>query len=218
MLAASALKRKALATNKAAWYRLSLDEFVPRSETTDSLRFGFMDFDEASDFFRTNHEFFPWMFFDEEMQVARTARHMFPCLKDEDRVVGYIKLGIEKVFLLDFGRILNIPPDAAFIYDTFVAPPYRGRGTGATLIGMTAGFAREEGFRSLWCHIPPWNEPSKKAFGRCGFRPVGEVRFVRLLGRELLWKQPGNFPLSHDDEKKSDELKLVETSGRQSWG
>ncbi len=191
---ASRSMRKVLQTNCATWYRLDLDKIVAAPDF--AVDFGFMDADEASDFFKKNHPSFPWMFISQEIEAARSAGHFFPCLKDAGKIVGYIKLGVGKVFILDFGRILNIPPTSAFIYDTFIMPSHRGRGLSTYLIAMTARFAREKGHLSLWCHIPSWNVPSISAFRRVGFEPVADVRFIRLLGREILCNQKGLLAFS----------------------
>jgi ribosomal protein S18 acetylase RimI-like enzyme len=205
------IMKRTLSTRKATWYRLRLNELVPFTQKGVPGSFGLMNIGEASGFFEKNHASFPWMSIEEELETARAADHMFPCVRDKGEVVGYIKLGIEKVFISDFEKILHLQPTAAFIYDTFVMPSYRRTGLGTYLIGMTARLAQEKGFLSLWCHIPSWNEPSIKAFRRAGFEAVGEVRFVRLLGRDFFHKRPGTFPLSTDDAPgKPGELKLNE--------
>ena len=211
MLILSNLARKILRTNSATWYRMDLNGFVPTSPKPGSPSFGFMSLDEAQDFFINHQGSFPWMFVKEEMEVAEAGRHVFPCLRDDDAVIGYIKLGIEKAFVLDFERILYISPGAAFIYDTFISPSHRGMNLGSQLVGQTVKFAREQGFRTIWCHIPDWNDPSKKAFRRVGFEAVGEIRFVKLFGKDYFRKHPKTFPLSIGKAgEKSNELMLSE--------
>lgn len=196
MLILTLLARKSLRTNKATWYRLDLNEFVTVSPGTGALSDGFMDLNEAQDFFRKHHDSFPWMFLEEEMEAARDAGHVFPCLREGDEVIGYVKLGIKKAFVLDFERILHIPPTAAFIYDSFIMPSHRGNGLGSLIIERTAEFAQKNGFCELWCHIPAVNVPSKRMVERVGFKAAGEVRFVKLFGKDFFRKQPRSFPLS----------------------
>lgn len=197
-LVALNLKRKAVNTNKATWYHLCLGEFSSSAHVDASTTFDLMSLNEASDFFKRNHKSFPWMFLERELEVALEAEHLFPCLRDKGKVVGYIKLGIGKVFIVDFERIMHIPPTTAFVYDTFVMPSHRHMGLGTLLVDMTARLARDKGFRNLWCHIPSWNGPSIRAFGKVGFKPVGEVRFLRLLGKEFFCRRHGMVPLSFD--------------------
>lgn len=209
LLILSNIARKILRTNAATWYRLDLNGFVPMSPKPGSLSFGFMHLDEAQDFFRNHQGSFPWMFVKEEMEVAQAVCHVFPCLRDGDTVIGYIKLGIEKAFVLDFERILYISPNAAFIYDTFISPSHRSMGLASQLVGLTARFAQEQGFRTIWCHIPDWNDPSKKAFRRAGFEAVGKIRFIKLFGKDYFRKHPKTFPLSIGKAgEKSSELML----------
>ncbi len=186
--------RNAFMTNKARWYRLHLDGLETHSETEASVTFGFMTFEEAISFFRENHKSFPWMYIKEEMDVARESGHLFPCLRDNGEIAGYIKLGTGKVFILDFGRVLCIPSTALFIYDTFIAPSHRGKGLASFLIKKTSQSARENEFRTVWCHIPSWNTPSVRAFGKAGFEPIGEIRFARILGKEIFCTRREKLP------------------------
>lgn len=205
------LQRRIITTNNAIWFRLCLDKHIPLIQPKISLGFDLMNIEEATDFFKKHHGSFPWMFIKEELQIAGSTRHMFPCLRDKDQVVGYVKLGIEKVFVLDFEKTLCIPPTAAFIYDAFILPSHRGMGLGSFIIAMTARHAQESGFRSIWCQIPSWNIPSVRMVERAGFESVGEIRFVKLFGRDFFRKRPKSSPLSIGKAgKKSNELMLSE--------
>jgi RimJ/RimL family protein N-acetyltransferase len=203
--------RRILRTNAAIWFRLDLNEYAPATQEENSLSPGFMDLDEARSFFKDNHDSFPWMFVEEEMEMAQAAGHVFPCLRDGDVVIGYVKLGFEKVFVTDFERVLFIPSTAALIYDTFIAPSHRGKGLGSLVIGLAADFAHKNEFHDLWCHVPAWNVASQKMVERVGLKAVGEVRFIKLLGKDFFRKRPTTLPLSLGRAgKKSDELRLSE--------
>ncbi|GAB4345967.1 MAG: hypothetical protein Kow0099_26780 [Candidatus Abyssubacteria bacterium] len=182
---------KMFVTNKATWYRLDVENRA-LSPQCEAFEFGLMDFLEASDFFEANHHSFSWMFIEQELEVARATAHRFPCLRDGGKVIGYIKFGIERVFVNDFGQVMAIPPDAAFIYDTFIMPTHRSEGLAKYLISRTVDFAKENGFRCVWCHIPAWNKPSISAFTHAGFEAVGKVRYLRVLRKEFLLKRPRN--------------------------
>lgn len=177
---------KGFRTNEAAWYRLLLKEFVSTvPNPRGGIVFDVMSFEEAFAFFRNNHDAFRWMYREEEIRVARHALHEFTCLREGSEVIGYIKLGVERIFVSDFSKVLLVPPLTAFIYDTFILPSHRNIGLGSFLIAKTAEYAQQKGYHNLWCHIPSWNRASVKAYAHVGFRPVGHVRLFRICGKDL---------------------------------
>ena len=99
-------------------------------------------------------------------------------------------VGLSRAYVTDFQRSIDIPPHTAFIYDTFVHPDFRGRGLAAWAITQTREFLQQRDVRFLWCHIPGWNRPSIRSFGKCGFKKVAHVRHIRLLSTRWFTRNP----------------------------
>ena len=131
---------------------------------------------------RRQHAQFPWMYVPEEIEVAKQENHVFVGFLRGVEFVGYIKLGINRTYVHDFGKIVRFPVRDCFIYDTFVLPEYRGRGLAYGALLETMQYMKARSYKRMWCHIEQWNVPSLKLFGRAGFEKAGRVRFTRLFG------------------------------------
>jgi GNAT superfamily N-acetyltransferase len=93
---------------------------------------------------------------------------------------------------------LPLPPDAAYLYDLYVAPAERGSGIGSALVAARLRLARETGHREGWRMISWRNAASlrtaEKTAGH-GARIVGEMRYVKLLS----WMRARFVPVAADE-------------------
>ena len=80
---------------------------------------------------------------------------------------------------------LELPPEAAYLWDLYVVPAERSNGVGSALASARIQVARECGFREGWRIISPSNSASLRTLAKSGAdtRIVGEVRFVKILSR-----------------------------------
>lgn len=125
---------------------------------------------------------YPWVYFPEEAESAERNAHCYPVVFAGEELVAYIKLGLGKVFVHEFELELGFPDGAAFVYDTFVDPRFRGQGLGTALIRACVDWFSARGGRTVLCHIEDWNTASLHAFSRAGFQRVGSLEFTRILG------------------------------------
>jgi GNAT superfamily N-acetyltransferase len=208
----SALK-KGVATNSSIWYRFPLSDALPLKNTSLPVAYDLMNFEEAKRFFEENNSSFPWMYIEPELDAATQYGHMFPCLRLHGKVVAYQKIGLSKAYVLDFQRLLTLPPGTTISYDAFVEPSYRGKGLGTSLLSLTAHYLKQAGYRIIWAQIPSWNVTSANMTRSAGFIPLGEVRYIRLLGKEMFFKRPRTLPLHFARcGPPNHELKLEELS------
>jgi GNAT superfamily N-acetyltransferase len=77
---------------------------------------------------------------------------------------------------------LQLPPDAAYLWDLYVVPAERRGGLGSALAAERLRVARELGRREGWRMITPDNTGSLRTLGRSGAAPrvVGEFRYLKL--------------------------------------
>ena len=80
---------------------------------------------------------------------------------------------------------LELPPDAAYLWDLYVIPAERSNGVGSALASARIKVARECGFREGWRIISPDNAASLRTLPKSGAptRIVGELRFIKILSR-----------------------------------
>jgi len=142
-----------------------------------------------------NQKRYPWVYFPAEVAAADRYDHWYPCLFDEDKLVGFIKLGRNLVHVHDFEGMIQLPDRVAFVYDTFIDPEYRHQGLAQMMLLNTMAYLDNLDYRTIFCHIEDWNEASVNAFSRVGFTRIGTVRYLRLtLLRWLIidghWHRP----------------------------
>lgn len=165
-------------TNSAWWYRNNLSSFkIPAQIFTDkSLSIDFINTSETIKFIR-NFGYF----YEDEIIVGAKEGHYFTSLKLNDRIIGYNKTGFNRVYIEDFKDIFNFPANVAFTYDTFILPEYRNKGYASFLLANVLLRLKENGFKSIWAHIPAWNVSSERVHTKLGFKKICFVRYFHLL-------------------------------------
>jgi len=133
-----------------------------------------------------NHDRYPWFYIPKEISSAASNGHVFVTLVYDNSIIGYIKIGLNRVYILDFDEELPLPDVTAFIYDTFVLPEYRGRNIIPFALVYAENFLRTKGVREILCHIPEWNTASISAFTKTGFKKICHIRFLRLFKFKFL--------------------------------
>jgi len=70
-------------------------------------------------------------------------------------------------------------PDAAQLYQMWVAPECRGRGVGRALLDTAIEWATTEGARSMALGVTVGNSPARRLYEAAGFVPVGAPEPLR---------------------------------------
>jgi len=179
------LRSRSYRTNCSGWYMAPLRTSRQKqsSGTIEKLKFQVLTGENRSILNRwlvENQKRYPWVYFPEEIDAAERYHHWYPCLFDNDKLVGFIKLGRNCVYIHDFEGIIKLPDRVAFVYDTFVDPEYRHRGLAQAMLLNTMSYLEKHGYNKVFCHIEDWNKASVNAFTSVGFSRVGTVRYLRL--------------------------------------
>lgn len=183
-------------TTCSIWFCKSLNEPVDSitAQLDIDIKFLVEDKSRLINWLRERNERFPWMYKSKEIELAETDKHIYVSILHNSDIIGYIKVGINNVYIHDFDKIVFFPKDSAFIYDTFILPEYRGNKIALYALSKTIHFLNKAGFQRLWCHIEKWNIASLKTFQKAGFTPKGSIRFSRVLGLPFFVKD-GYMPL-----------------------
>ncbi len=167
-------------TTSADWYCASLPGLAA-SAASDGELITFDSTESTINWMAQLKDYFSFAYVEREIQAAREFNHIYGLARLENRNAGYIKIAFKKVYVSDFERRIELPPDIAFVYDTFVHPDFRGRHLAHRLVAASKAEAFRRGCRQMWCHIPRWNVRSIRSFTANGFEPRGFIRNVRLL-------------------------------------
>ena len=176
------LRRKAYKTNRACWYCKNLKEGGTRFlKVNPELRFEFYKFSETVQWIREIQDKFPWILKKKEIHTSDIYNHYYSNLKTDGELIGFIKIGIDHVYVEDYESEISLADDEVFIYDTFILPEYRKRYLGSIMLQCALNELERIGVSYVFCHIPGWNEASIRLYRSLGFRPVVHVRYLRLL-------------------------------------
>jgi len=87
---------------------------------------------------------------------------------------------------------LELPADAAYLWDLYVVPAERGGGVGSALASERLRAARMLGRTEGWRMITPGNTASLGTLRRSGAstRVVGQIRYFKLGSRLFAWFTP----------------------------
>jgi ribosomal protein S18 acetylase RimI-like enzyme len=175
------IKENTFTTNNAFWFSRNLRQPIQEIEPQKKVHVCFDSDEETVAWLQEHHSQYGWMYLPKEIETKEKEKHFFPTVRDGNKIIGYIKAGINKVYIMDYDEVIPLPKSVAIIYDTFILPEYRRLEISSFLVTKTMDMLRESGFKYLWCHIPPWNEASIGLYTKVGFKKVSHVRFIRLL-------------------------------------
>ena len=75
-----------------------------------------------------------WMLDDTEQIIAEDEKHYWVNIKTDQSIIGYLKIGLNRVYINDYARVLSFDQEVAYIYDTFVLPAYRNNNVASYMI------------------------------------------------------------------------------------
>ena len=179
-------------TNSAFWFEKDLTNDIRDIKINLPVNINFNSNNKTIEWIKKQNK--NWLTNENEIDAALKYGHLWPYICVDDRIVGYIKIGFDKVFINDFDKLINFPKKMAFIYDTYVVEEMRGKGIATYLICEAIKYIKNQGYTKVGCHIPPWNKPSIHAYEKIGFKKINYIRNYRILGVPIkIVKTPNNF-------------------------
>ena len=118
----------------------------------------------------------------EEIRVAHENNHNYIHVSHEGEIMGFLKVGFDKVYVKEYTKNIFIPDNTAFIYDTFISKKYRGMSIAPYLINEVMKNLSEKGEEFIVCHIMPSNLASQKTYAKIGFKRIKLIWHLRLFG------------------------------------
>ena len=187
------LGRWAFAFNQARWLVCDLTGDLPAAATRrPEVKVSFhTEIEEAAGWIRSLGE--GWMLDPREYRIARESAHTWCLISVDGENAGYLKIGRGPAMVLDFERVIEFPPGAAFIYDTYIIPARRGMGLGRILVRAVIEYLQEQNYQWVCCHVPGWNEASYRLFTSMDFHPRRRIRFLKILGLPILSANPAQL-------------------------
>lgn len=125
-----------------------------------------------------------------EIEKMKERGHLFAGIMNGADIIGYIKLGWDKVYVLDYRYDLQLPKGEYFIIDIYVEPESRGLGAGPFIVSACTIEMHKRGFTGSIMHVRTDKTPMLKSAIRSGYREIGRVDYISLLGKKIFRPHP----------------------------
>ncbi|MDY0131693.1 MAG: GNAT family N-acetyltransferase [Desulforegulaceae bacterium] len=100
----------------------------------------------------------------------------------DENIVGWTWGGVKKVYFDDFFTYINLEPENAFSFNSYVEKKYRGHDILKILIWNLVFSLKEQDYKKIWALIYPWNKSSIKAYINSGWTQDNSYLFINILG------------------------------------
>lgn len=172
-------------TNSAIWFESELDN-LETVEPNLMAQIDFVSNSETITWLKTMKE--PWMYIEKEVDTGLKEKHYFVNIKVNGQIVGYLKIGVNKVYIADYKTTIDLEENSAFFYDIYIAPSLRKHNLASYLAIEAMKFLKTKGIKKVALHIPNWNLASLNTAKKLGFHPVEYVRHIRLFNFIKFWQ------------------------------
>lgn len=128
-----------------------------------------------------------------EISKMKERGHLFVGVMDQNDIVGYLKLGWDTVYVLDYDTDIQLREGDYFILDFYILPEKRGQGGGAFAATAAALEMKKRGFKRGVMHVRIDKMPMLKAGASAGYQEIDRVDYVSLLGMRIFRPHPRKF-------------------------
>jgi ribosomal protein S18 acetylase RimI-like enzyme len=185
------LGRKLYDRHKSVWFELNLEEapevIAPRFD-------GKMDFDhpdQTIEYIKNRNE--SGTNDPAEMGSMKERGHLFVSVMDGDNIIGFVKIGWDTIYVLDYGSDIRVRSGDFFVIDIFIGPEARGLGAGPFLVSAASAEMKKRGFKRGVMHVRDDKIPMLRTCARTGYREIGRVDYMSIAGKKIFRPNPSTF-------------------------
>jgi ribosomal protein S18 acetylase RimI-like enzyme len=171
--------------NESYWYRRDLSIDIPDLHAELPIDISLNNSNETVAWLKGFVE--PWMYNEREIRLGLREGHYFANAKLSGAIIGYSKVGMERVYVDDYHMAVELPKRVALLYHIYVLPEHRKNNIAKYLLAKLLSELKEKDFTSMCCQIALWNKASIGLFGSLGFNRIAHVKFYRLFGVLRFW-------------------------------
>ena len=121
-----------------------------------------------------------------ERIYAKKFNHIFFSIWHEEKIIGFSKVGFNKVYINSLKKVFPLPPKTALVLAIFVLPDYRGKGVGLYTYLYIFNYLKKKGFNKVRAQINPNNIPAKKVAIKAGFHQITNFWQIRILNWNII--------------------------------
>jgi len=175
------LKSEAFDNHSSIWLVKDLNYVSQRLNGFGDYEINFNDLNIIGEWMKKNNAKYPHMYCEKEISVAKEYGHVIPFLKHNNKIIGYTKVALNKVYIRDYGSLLSLAPNKAMFYDTTFLVEYRGKKLPRYLKYEIFSYLKNQNIDYIYAHIEPWNIASIKSNEGVGFKAVCLNRYIRIF-------------------------------------
>lgn len=183
--------------HRSIWFQRPLDdtlEIIPprfRGAMNFDQPDRVLDFISSNDILGTNDPV--------EIDSMKKRSHLFAGVMDGDDMIGFIKLGWDTVYVLDYSMDIRVGTGDFFVIDIYIDPAMRGRGAGPFLVSAASVEMKKRGFTRGVMHVRIDKIPMLRTCARTGYHEIGRVDYRRILGRKMFRPHPAELIRARTD-------------------
>jgi phenylacetate-CoA ligase len=135
------------------------------------------------------------------LKIANNNNHLFPCARLKGEIIGFVKVGFNKVYIKNFKKSFTFDQRIAFVYEMYIDPKYRNHGVNSCLQSEIMIHLKNEGFQIVANHVRSNNAAALHVVNKCGFQKIGTSWQFRFFGLNIFNSAPHqltNFKKSED--------------------
>lgn len=187
----SAVKERLYFRHKSIWFELFLKEI----EVGMKLKFnGRLDFDHPGNVcaWIKKHDI-PGTNDTVEISRMKDRGHLFVGLLEGESIIGYMKIGWDLVYVLDYHTDIQLSDGDYFIIDIYIIPEKRGMGAGTFLTVKAAHEMKSRGYKRGIMHVRLDKTSMVRTGYKVGYREIGRVNFMSIFGFNFFRPHPMAF-------------------------
>jgi ribosomal protein S18 acetylase RimI-like enzyme len=166
-------------TNSAIWFERNLLEDIPDVPMEMPLEIVLSAPEELISWVKDHGE--RWMLSPREIELGLREKHYFAVAKYHGNIIAYCRIGINRVYIADYRKIIPLEPGTAFICESYVAPEFRNKNIASFLKVYLMRELRGRGYKKIRNHVPAWNKSSLRVSEKLGFRKTAYIRHFRVF-------------------------------------
>jgi ribosomal protein S18 acetylase RimI-like enzyme len=128
-----------------------------------------------------------------ENKIASANEHIFPCAKFEGKIVGYMKIGFDQVYIKNFEKAYRFKAGIGFIYAAYVDSQYRNYGIYTFLRTEATNMLSEKGMKKIVGYVRSSNISAIKASLKCGSNVTHSNRQLKCFCLNFFGKLPERY-------------------------
>lgn len=179
------LKHLLYESDRSIWYERQLSDEIPNLLLDASIKVSFNNVDKTFVWLGTLNS--SWILAYNKIELASNRDYYISNIQVNDTIIGYGRLGINRVYIPDYGETIVLPKDTALSCHVYILEEFRNKGFAEKLLLEEMRLLRNEGYKKVGGQVSSWNRPSIALCTKLGFKEVCHIAYYKLFGVIKVW-------------------------------